>query len=824
MHWVKFLLSALLTASLAVALYVPIGPAPAFGDFLNPFRGFWQNAASQENKASSTVEITALDQEVEVVYDERGVPHIFANSLKDMAYVQGFVTAKDRLWQMEFQVMAAAGRLTEIVGRGPGDRVLDLDRKSRRQGIPFAAEKSAEAMLENPLTKTVMESYSAGINAYIEQLEPKNLPIEYKLLGYEPEAWTVYKSALLLKYMANSLAFRVNDIGYTNAIKLWGRKRFDILYPEYPYDDKPIIPDPVGRNRRRIKKLSPPAPADYDPRAMMISGVSAAPDPNEYFVGSNNWAVSGEKSASGRPMLANDPHLGMTLPAIWYEVQLQATGINAYGVSLPGAPGVVIGFNDSIAWGMTNAGQDVADLYQVTFNSASRDYYQYDNQSLPVNVRAEVHKIKGGSEFIDTVLYTHVGPVMYDKNFGEHSIPLALNWMAHQQSNESLTFLKLAQAKNYEQYVDAIKHYQCPAQNFVFADASGNIAIWQQGKYVNKWPEQGRFVLDASRKEHMWDEYIPQDQNPHVLNPPQGFVSSANQHPTSPLYPYYYTGNFDGYRGRRINTLLTEGDSLTIQDMQSFQQDTYSNQAADILPTLLTNLDTTRLHEEKLAAYNALKKWDYRFDREKISPTVYSSWWREVFYGIWEDEFKDNELGLRWPSSTTTIRLLRDSALFSFYKNEHAEARGDSLVEDRAYIINKAFHSALDQMLEKEPEMEQWIWETHSPTAINHLSRSIAPFSRRNISTPGTGSALNAISGSHGPSWRMVVSLGDEVEAYGIYPGGQSGNPGDPNYDRFIDDWAVGKYYKLHFMKNKEDLSDTFLLYKQSFTTPKQEK
>ncbi|MEM6804491.1 MAG: penicillin acylase family protein, partial [Bacteroidota bacterium] len=642
---------------------------------------------------------------------------------------------------------------------------------------------------------------------YISELGDKDLPIEYKLLAYKPEDWSTYKTALLLKYMANTLAFRVNDIGYTNAIKLWGRERFNILYPEYPYDDQPIIPDPPRIRRRRIKKLSPPAPLDYDPSTFMIAGANTAPDPNEYFVGSNNWAVSGSKTRSGKPILANDPHLNMSLPSIWYEIQLHAKDMNVYGVSLPGAPGVVIGFNDSIAWGLTNAGQDVADLYEVKFNSPKREYYQYDNQAHPVSMRVEVHKLKGGGEYLDTVLYTHVGPVMYDKNFGDQSAPLALNWMAHQTSNESLTFLKLAQAKNYEDYTDALSHYQCPAQNFVFADASGNIAIWQQGKYVNKWEEQGRFIMDASRKEHMWNEFIPQDQNPHVLNPPQGFVSSANQHPTSPLYPYYYTGNFDGFRGRRIYTLLDQTDTIGVSEMKNFQQDTYSNQAADILPTLLANLDTTQLDELKTQAYQDLKTWDYRFDREKIAPSIYTQWWREVFFGVWRDEFSQEDMSLVWPSSTTTIRILRDSALFSFYQNDQDTLKIDSLIADRAYIINQAFDKAITNLSERNESYQDWNWEGNSPTTINHLSRSIAPFSRRNISTAGTGTALNAISGSHGPSWRMVVALGDKVEAYGVYPGGQSGNPGDPHYDDFINDWAEGNYYRLNFMQQPTDIS-----------------
>ena len=222
---------------------------------------------------------------------------------------------------------------------------------------------------------------------------------------------------------------------------------------------------------------------------------------------------------------------------------------------------------------------------------------------------------------------------------------------------------------------------------------------------------------------------------------------------------------------------------------------------------MLANLDTTQLDELKVQAYQDLKAWDYRFDRAKKAPSIYTQWWREVFYGVWRDEFAQEDISLVWPSSTTTIRILRDSASFSFYKNDQDSTKIDSLVADRAYIINQAFDKAIANLSKRNKSYEDWNWENNSPTTINHLSRSITPFSRRNISTAGTGTALNAISGSHGPSWRMVVALGDKVEAYGVYPGGQSGNPGDPHYDDFIDDWAAGNYYKLNFMQRPADIS-----------------
>ncbi|MEL6132962.1 MAG: penicillin acylase family protein, partial [Bacteroidota bacterium] len=676
-------------------------------------------------------------------------------------------------------------------------------RTNRRKGLPFAAERALELMRQDQETWNAINAYSDGVNAFIQSLAPHDYPIEYKILGYAPEPWSPFKSALLQKYMANTLTGGTSDIENTNALAVWGKDVFDILYPEYPSTQEPIVPK-YTRFRRRDFNRPPPPPADYHPDSLFLNAGNVEPkDPDEVILGSNNWAVSGQKSASGYPMLANDPHLGLNLPSIWYEIQLHAPSVNAYGVSLPGAPAIIIGFNDSIAWGATNGAQDVLDYYTITFRNEQAQEYLYDGEWLPVRNRIETHKIKGEVPFLDTVRYTHIGPVMYDENFKPKPMPLAVRWMAHEPSNEMLAFHRLNRAKNYEEYLAAFETYICPAQNFVFASSSGDIAIWQHGQFVNKWDQQGRFVLDGSRKDHMWGEYVPREQIPHVYNPEQGFVQSANQHPTSPYYPYYYNGRFEAYRGRRIYELLASKDTLTFEDMRAFHMDNYSMAAYEALPLMLGMLDTTQFMQQDQQVYETLKSWDYRYDPEKIAPTIYDMWWRTLYRAIWNDEFEpleERDILIASPKTVTTIQILRDSSAFTFY-----DILGDTTRRTREQLVNYSFERMVTELNDKYPEAAERQWGKTRQTDIRHLSRVLTPFSRTGLATGGMGRALNATGRYRGPSWRMVVMLGPEVKGYGVYPGGQSGHPGDADYDGFIDKWMEGNYYELRFMKHAQD-------------------
>lgn len=821
MRWVKFFISSIILGSLLFVLIQPVGPLPfAAGRFFNPFEGFWQNAAPFEEFVETQLELSGLQDKAEVVYDERQVPHIFAQNMEDAAYLQGYITAKDRLWQMEFQIYAASGRLTELNGRGPNDLLLKMDQQTRRQGMIIGAKNGLEVVMANDTTRKILDAYARGVNDYINELNYRDLPLEYKLLNYKPEPWTPLKTAFLLKYMANNLAARASDIENTNGLSIWGKETFDLLFPERPLLESPIIPEkeaPRSFYRRRNwnpwdfePNPVPEAPADYSPDSLLIpTQLINQPDRN---IGSNNWAISGSKSATGKPILASDPHLGLNLPSIWYEIQLHTPEMNAYGVSLPGAPGVVIGFNDSIAWGQTNAGRDVMDFYRIQFKDEKKEEYLFGGRWMKAVPKIDTFHIKGGEVFYDTVIQTHVGPVMFDENFGDVPVPLAVKWMAHEGSNEALTIFKLNHAKNYQDYLEALTHYVCPAQNFVFASASGDIAIWQQGKFVNKWDQQGRFVLDASNPAHMWDSIIPQKHNPSIINPERGFVSSANQHPADATYPYYYNGSFENYRNRRINYLLESKDTLTIDDMKAFQQDNYSVMAEDILSVMLAELDSLGLDAEEQRAASKLKSWNYMYDANKIEPTIFQKWWDNLYDTIWSDEFSAIEIPIKRPSYTTTIRFLTDSAEFRFYDNTQTP----TVKENRTDLINAAFHKAIADLKEIDEDMDNWQWASYKNTQILHLTRTKS-FSRYNIPIGGNRNILNATSRRHGPSWRMVVALGDTVEAYGVYPGGQSGNVGNPNSDSFIDDWAAGNYFRLAFLQNPDGYDNPGAI-RQSFS------
>lgn len=801
---IKVFLSLLISAVFFFLISRPAGQItfrPAA--FFSPFEGFWRNAESIKTNNFDEVSGLGLSSPAAVTIDEFRIPHIFAHTKEDMAKIQGYLTAKDRLWQMEFQTHAAAGRISEIVGRGPGDAALKLDKESRRKGIARAAEIASRSMMENPDTKTILQAYSDGVNAYIQSLDSRSLPLEYKLLNYRPEAWSPYKSALLLKYMANTLTSASEDVENSNALKLWGEEMFRLLYPENPFPQAPIIPEGTPFDFKN--ELFAPEPAKKTFKKYKSSGKSYAQnnligltemEESENGIGSNNWAVAGSKTASGKPILCNDPHLGFSLPSIWYEIQISCPGVNAYGASLPGAPGVISGFNDSIAWGVTNSERDVFDFYKITYKDAGKNEYQYGTEWKKTEKRVETYKIKGGEIVTDTVIYTHYGPVVYP-NTDEGD--LALKWTAHDESNDALTFLKLNKARNYRDYAEAISHYQCPGQNFVFASGSGDIAIWQQGKFPNKYKGQGQFILNGADTTHTWKGYIPQEHNPHILNPARGYVGSANQRPTDNTYPYWYAGcRYENFRNRRLFSRLDSMNKITIQDMQNLQLDEYSMYAADVLPVMLTETDSvaaTPLQKEML---ETLSKWDYYYHKESVGASMFEIWWYYLQKEIWSDDFSQHNVPLVYPNRSATIVLLRDSVRFKFYDNINTPER-----ENRKEVVIKAFKDASDSLARIPASNREWA--KVKATFIPHLTRILKPFGKYDIPVGGNNGILNAVGKKWGPSWRMVVSMGEEIEAYTIFPGGESGNPGSPFYDDYIPLWTEGKYHKAWFMKGEED-------------------
>lgn len=794
MKYLKFIVSLVLLIGIFFILNTKFGSVPAIGKFLNPAQGIWQN--EQDESITGTIKIEGLKDKVTVHYDEHLVPHLFAQNNTDLYKAQGYITAKHRLWQMEFQTHASAGRLSEILG----EKALDYDRMQRRKGMGFGAENALKKMQkEDPEIIDFIEAYSEGVNSYIASLNPKDYPVEYKLLGYKPEPWSIDKTSYLLMYMIDMLCGRESDLEYTNALRLLGKDRFDLLYPDFFDVNDPIIPKETDWSY--IDTAITEIPLSELPQDS-IAETMDKPHPNN---GSNNWAVSGNKSYSGNPILANDPHLGLNLPSIWFVMQLATPEHNAYGATLPGALGVVSGFNTDIAWGETNATRDVRDWYKIEFKDNRRTQYKYDNTWKNTTVRVEEIKIKGKETYLDSVIYTHHGPVSYDHTFKGNGQKegYAMKWIGHIGGNNQRTLIDLNAAKNYDDYLKALQHWVAPAQNFVFASTSGDIALWIQGAFANKWKGQGKFLMDGSNPEHDWQSFIPSNNNAFTKNPERGFVSSANQHPVDASYPFYvFNDGYETYRNRVINDFFNSKETFTIQDFKDLQNNNYNLKASELLPYMFKTMDTSSLTQEELEILNTIKAWDFNSDIDKIGPSIWDLWWKKLYPLTW-DEFDLDNTAFIDPYTYQTIYMLKNHPEDDFM--DIVETPEKETAKDLFLIT---FKETAKELTEWKKEHGDYNWQAYKATFVGHLLQGLPAFSRFNLPIGGDRNTVNAADKNHGPSWRMIVEMTSPPTALGIYPGGQSGNPGSKYYDNFIDRWAIGEYFQALFIQDQNNSED----------------
>lgn len=821
MRILRFLFALLLTGAVVWLLQTPqsVGgnTLPALGAFFNPFSGFWKNAEPATGFSQKNMNLPGLKGKVEVVYDDLLIPHIFAENKEDAVRVQGYVTAQHRLWQMDIATRKASGRLSEVLG----ERTLNIDRMTRRRGMMFAAENNVLGWKKSPEGMRLLDAYTEGVNAYINQLSPANYPIEFKLLNYAPEPWSVLKTSLIVEAMAETLCSGENDLASTLALTQFGRDTFNYLYPEWNPKQHPIIPD-TGQ-WKDWKVVLPPS--------VTAGSLSSAPAPvfspneiggavggmDDYIVGSNNWALSGSNTASGHPLLCNDPHLNLTLPSIWFQLQLHTPEQNCYGVSLQGVPGIIIGFNDNIAWGITNVGQDVSDWYRLQWTNPERTKYSLDGEVREVQQRVEVIKIKGKAALLDTVRYTVWGPVVYDFEAGHPLRDCALRWITHDQPDPDAPniFVFLNAGKDYDDYRRALAPFDCPAQNFVFATRTGDIAITVQGKFPVRAPEQGRFVQDGSRWANAWHDFIPADRVPAMKNPSRGFVFSANQHSTPPTYPYYYlSGDFDDYRGRHIYDRLTAMKNATADSMKTIQLDNFSQRAADALPLMLRLLDRSRLDADGKKMASELTAWDFRYNADATAPALYEVWFDSCYLKTWDEmtALREQKKPVLIPERWRFIELLEKDTVSIFFDHPATPQR-----ETARNIVNEAF--VLMQNYFRQNPQKRVGWGQFRGFTLKHIAQ-IDAFSRLDVVVGGHGSAPNAMTRTHGPSWRMIVELDEKVRAIGVYPGGQSGNPGSRYYDNMVETWAKGEYNDLLFLTSPEETSDR-ILGKQTFSPGK---
>ncbi|WP_035563394.1 penicillin acylase family protein [Hymenobacter sp. IS2118] len=797
---IKALLALAVTFTLVWTLNTKHGDVPPFGKLLSPYRGFWQNGEARNTfPAQQTLALPGLQQPVTVRYDDRRVPHVFAQNDADLYFAQGYLTARDRLWQMEFQTHVAAGRLAELVGPAR----LETDRFFRRMGLPFGAANSLKVMMANPTTRTVLTSYSAGVNAYIGQLTPATLPFEYKLLDYQPEPWQPLKCALLLKFMAWDLSGRTDDLRMSNILGKYGPAVTRDLFPDYPSREDPIVP--VGTPLDFQPLPAPPVPKSFT-AAAATRQLRTEPDAE---LGSNNFAVSGAKSASGYPLLANDPHLQLNLPSIWYQIQLSAPGVNVYGVTIPGAPTVIIGFNENTAWGVTNVAADVLDFYQLKFKDQTQREYWHDGRWKPVRRVVERIKVRGQPDRLDTVPYTHHGPVVYNKAekpfVAQTPIAHALRWTAHDGANEVLAFYQLNRARSYPDYTAALAHYGSPAQNFIFADNQKDIAIWPNGRFPLKWPNQGKFILDGTDPAYDWQGWIPAAHNPHVKNPARGFVSSANQFSAGPDYPYYLNWNYANYeRGHRINQRLSAMSQVTPDSLRLLQNDVLDLNAQLMLPKMLALVDaaTPAAGSAEANVLAEMRRWPYQYTADAIGPSVFTVWYNDFVKRLWDDDFGSKVTGveMRYPARDRTNNLILNEPNSPWIDDRRTPDK-----ETLPQLALQSLRFATDSLTRKFGALgPKWRWANQKSTDVLHLLQ-LPGFGQLDVDCGGGAGIVNATSERNGPSWRMVVALGPQVRAYGVYPGGQSGNPGSPFYNNLLETWRVGQLDELVFLRSAQE-------------------
>lgn len=790
---IRSIFFALLTLVMVLLLGHRFGLVPPLGPLLNPGRGVWKRSTPlyEKNVSDTTIEATGLKEPVQIVVDHDQIKHLFAKNDHDLYFAQGYVLASERLWEMDFLSRTASGRLSEVMG----ERTVEIDTYFRRMGLPAAAQLSAEEFDKDPLTKMALSAYVEGVNAYIATLSPGKWPLEYRLLGHEPEPWSALKAAHLVKFMAWNLAGYSHDLQLSRSASQISGSEFDELFPLALDVPEPIIP---RGTKWKIESKAPPAPLTrFQPDLTRFKSLPT-PDPSN---GSNNWAVTGKKSTTGLPILSNDIHLNLYLPSLWYEMQLVSPSQNVYGIALPGAPGVVLGFNAKLAWGVTNAGADVLDWYQLRFRDEKKSEYLFNGQWRPVIAREETIKVRGRPDVILVQRQTHFGPIVYGEDedpLAKMPIPVgaAMRWAALDASNELRAFLQLNRAATVDQCRDAIEAIVTPAQNFLCVDNRGQTGIFHMGHFPVRWKGQGRLILDGSTSADEWTGWIARNEVPMIRNPERGFLSSANQIATDEAYPYYLGWPFEEpYRAMRINELLRAKNKFSPEDLVAMQGDVLSVAARSLKTSLVLAVDRTKLDEREVEALKLVESWDARYTEDSSAAPLFDEWMNTAYAKMWEGRFPDRINYMR-PPLQVTIELMVKAPLSKWFDDPKTEAK--ETFSDLALSSFKASLKTVEE-ISGTTDFAKWKWGRVRPTFAQHIGR--LPGFGETISAPGSEYAIFANKGNHGPVWKVVVAVGPKPRAWGIYPGGQSGDPLSSHYDDFLDSWRTNSLKEIRYLE-----------------------
>ncbi len=759
-----------------------------------------------------SISLPGLQKEVTVERDNWGVPHVRAASLVDAVEAQGYVMAQDRLWQLDLMRRASRGQLSEIVG----PLALKSDKQFRTFGFSRAAERDYAAMDKD--SRALMEAYARGVNVFIEQHQ-NNLPLEFSLLKYKPQPWQPTDSLVIAGYMYQTLTDTwERELDRAKVEARVGDDRSKELFAVDAPMDHFVVGDPdVPNDGSQASRVDPDDEDDDDdmPTDDVLKASARGPGSNRtpetytdltsalwpsvegYLeetqseirkgLGSNNWVVSGAHTATGKPLLANDTHLELSIPPIWYEIHLTAPNFNAKGFTLPGAPLIVIGHNDHIAWGFTNNGADVQDLYIEKFNPAASDEYQVNGKWMKAQIFDEAIHVKGQADEHLKVVVTRHGPIVHQ----EGDKLYALRWTALEPGGLGNTYNWLSKAKNWHEFREIMKNVWGPGQNAVYADVDGNIGYIMAARVPLRKKGHGEVPVPGDSDEYEWTGYIPFEQLPQALNPDSGLIVTANARVVGPNYKPYLTDRWEEpYRTARIYDLLHDKIDLRSIDMLKVETDTYSFPhafLADQMAAAAKKVQPKDPRAQKLVV--ALRDWNGIADADSslVSFVVMS---RRAALDLLIEPYLGKDTNLySWRSTAFLQKILTDRPakwLPPAYKNY------DELL---AAVADRAVAMLVEQT--KSERVNDWQWkELNSLDMLHPIGRG--GFLKWLLSITGkpqsgTGYSVRAATKRHGPSMRFIANLANWDDSILLIPAGESGQVGSGHYSDQFSYWYEGK-------------------------------
>jgi len=765
------------------------------GTVLTAGAGVWlyRRAKVSLPQLDGTIKVAGLSGRVGVLRDSHGVPHLRASSQEDVLFAQGYVTAQDRLWQMDLSRRFAHGELSEILG----DSTLKLDSESRTLGLPQACER-AFAELDGD-SQRMLSAYARGVNAFISSHQDR-LPVEFLILRYRPRPWREADSFSIALNMARALSHSWPDDLMRERIRAKvGPELYADLFPDRSPLDRPVadpIPVPSGAPKH--------APTAMLREAGSLDSLlkSAAPTwgNSPAGLGSNDWVLSGTHTKSGKPLLANDPHLGHRVPSVWYMIHLKAPGLDVSGVTFPGLPAVILGHNERIAWGATNTAPDVQDLFVEDFNSRDPNKYLHNGKWIDAEVRDEIIKVRDKADFHLQVKVTRHGPVISQ----EGDRHLALRWTALEPHALQFPFWKIDHAQNWQEFTAALRDFAGPMQNFVYADGDGNIGYYAAGHVPIRKRGDGTVPVPGSTDDYDWTGYIPFEHLPHSYNPASGIIATANGRIVPDSYPYFITSQWESpYRTARIYQLLESGTSFSVPDMLRIQSDIHSLEDDWLVKQLMVAArDHPPQSDDARYALGLLTRWDGEAKADSAAALVCEVTRHALIEHILKPKLGVDLSGYEWPMIGTFL----DNALENSWTRWLPPGDAD-------------FHATLVRSLEEgvgripalvgSRDRSAWRWGDTIPLTFHHPLGSVrflggllnvGPFPQAGMQT-----TIKQTTPSVGPSMRMVVDFSNFENSVQNITLGESGQVFSPYYRDQFETWYQGQSLPMLFSDEAVD-------------------